>query len=141
MKFLRVPRVGVEVPFRDSHDRLYLLHEGGKIEPGFGVDGGELDDVVVLLDVCAGHSVARAVGSVDDNRFSHGRGEPILTLQLEVDVTEDECLSTDVDFSVSSGHVTNFTTKWIVFATFFAVEVSIIWIGQLKLIENIRFRD
>ena len=62
-----MPRVGKEIPFRHSHDRLNLLHEGGKIEPGFGVDRGELDDVMVLLDVGAGHAIARAVRSMDDD--------------------------------------------------------------------------
>ena len=96
------------------------------------MDRGELDDVVVLLDVGAGHAIARAVRSMDDDGFSHGRGEPILTLQLEVDVADDECFSTDVYFPVTSRHVTNLTTKRIVLATFFAVEVAVIRIGQLK---------
>ncbi len=59
MELLGMSRVGEDVPLRNPHDGLDLLHEGGEVEPGLGVDGGELDNVVVLLNVGASHSICR----------------------------------------------------------------------------------
>ncbi len=42
MELLGMSRVSEDVPLRNSHDGLDLLHEGGEVEPGLGVDGGEL---------------------------------------------------------------------------------------------------
>ena len=58
VQHLCFPGVEEEEPFGHAHDGLHLFDEVGQVEGGEGLDDGVLDDVLVRLDVCAGHHVA-----------------------------------------------------------------------------------